>query len=99
MAKQAVSAKSRKWRQVQAYMDEMSLTAGRKSIRRRKSEVVDGVVELWVHEECAVWSQGVIFLQGALYGIHEAIKEAELKVNVQNFGILNVLLMKVMIRL
>ena len=82
MAKQAETAKSRKWRQVQSYMDEMSLTLGRKSVRRRKSETDDGVLELWVHEECAVWSQGVICLQGTLYGIHQAIKEAECKVRV-----------------
>ncbi|XP_054762428.2 transcription factor 20-like [Lytechinus pictus] len=79
MAKQADFSKTRKWRQIKTYMEDMSLTTGRKSLKRRKSESESDFVELWVHEECAVWSQGVIFLQGTLFGIHEASKEAENK--------------------
>ena len=80
MAKQADLSKTRKWRQIKTYMEDMSLMTGRKSSKRRKSESESDYVELWVHEECAVWSQGVIFLQGTLYGIHDAAKEAENKV-------------------
>ncbi|XP_071963731.1 uncharacterized protein [Antedon mediterranea] len=32
--------------------------------------------EIWVHEECAVWAQGVYLVGGNIYGLHEAVKAA-----------------------
>ena len=61
-------------------MDEMGLSMGRRTGKRKHSEGGDGMGEIWIHEECAVWSQGVIFFQGALYGILEAVTESESKV-------------------
>lgn len=34
--------------------------------------------EVWVHEDCLVWSQGVFSVGGILYGLHAAVKEARL---------------------
>ncbi|XP_072167719.1 uncharacterized protein [Diadema setosum] len=80
LAKQANPAKIRKWRQINTYMEEMSLSRGKRRLSQwSQSDSEDEVPELWVHEECAVWAQGVFFLHGTLYGIHEAVKAAATK--------------------
>lgn len=39
-------------------------------------DVSDDNKEFWVHEECAVWSQGVYLLDQRIYGLEETIVEA-----------------------
>ena len=38
--------------------------------------------ELWVHEACAMWSPGVYLVAGKLYGLDDAIKDAEINVSI-----------------
>ncbi|KAK6170014.1 hypothetical protein SNE40_018508 [Patella caerulea] len=48
----------------------------RKSSDRHSLDSVDKPQEVWVHENCTLWSDGVFLIDSKIYGLEEAVKVA-----------------------
>lgn len=66
---------------VQGQKHDESGTSGMTSPKDRAMEKEMERDEVWVHEDCLIWSQGVFAIGETLYGLHAAVKEATLVVS------------------
>ncbi|XP_072043222.1 LOW QUALITY PROTEIN: uncharacterized protein [Amphiura filiformis] len=51
--------------------------SGRKRRKSLKGDPRGGSNEIWVHEDCAIWAQGVYSMGSTLYGLYEAVLAAK----------------------